>query len=114
MMKVRSIVWIGVVLAGSIAGLGLFERSETVPAPESAPVSAPIPEVQPIEPDIKVQPLETAVSREVVMEPPVETAQVSEVEEVVEIPAVEPVQNWEQRGDAMLFEVEALHGTPFN
>ena len=35
-------------------------------------------------------------------------------EAVVENKPAEPVQTVEKRGDAMLFEAEALHGTPFD
>jgi hypothetical protein len=33
---------------------------------------------------------------------------------VIEVPPQQPVETIEQRGDAMLFEIDALQGTPFN
>jgi hypothetical protein len=105
MMKVLSIVMGGVLTMASV-GLGLLCRSETG--------SVVVPEAQRVITDSKFQALEVAAPPEEAFERMSEIAAASVIEEVVQAPDFKPVQTLEERGDAMLFEAQALLDTPFN
>ncbi len=96
-MKTRYIYILGVLL---VLGAGLFfAKSALQDVGEVSEIAPPV-----------FQPLEEPVSPMVPeVAPPVEYCA---VEEPVEIQM--PVQPLEDRGDAMLFEIEALAGTPFD
>lgn len=104
------------VLAVSAFGLVLLRR------PEPIPVSRAVMEVQPVAPEIVIQSVELSAPQESALEPVSETAEesaaepaeIAVVEEAVETPFVKPVQTLEERGDAMLFEAQALMDTPFD
>lgn len=125
------------VLAVSAFGLVLLRRPE--PPPDSAAVVEP----QPVAREVDARTLETAVVPEIITEAGIHTGEKTVVMEPVEAPevvqfdeqAVEPVevpedtrldelgaespvftpvQTLEERGDAMLFEAQALLDTPFD
>ena len=104
-------------MAVSAFGLVLLRRAEPVSVSIAVVAAQPM-----IDPEITFQPLELPASQETVFEPvreiaeePVaEPVEVVVVEDAVETPFVEPVQTLEERGDAMLFEAQALMDTPFD
>ena len=105
------------VLTVSAFGLVLLRR------PEPVPVSIAVVDAQPVFPEticrteIVPAPQESvlkAVSKEA-EDPVAEPAEVAPVVEVaVETPFFEPVQTLDERGDAVLFEAQALMDTPFD
>ncbi|MDF7800852.1 hypothetical protein P4C99_15360 [Pontiellaceae bacterium B1224] len=112
-MKALTLV-LSSVLTVSAFGLVLLRRPAPVVA-EAQPVvqetefqalEKPVPSVTPIE--------EVGETIEEPVAEPVEVFVEEGVVEVVEPPVFKPVQTLEERGDAMLFEAQALLDTPFD
>lgn len=112
-MKVLTIV-INSVLAVSAFGLVFLQPP--------VPVSIADPASYPVAPQLEFQILEVPVVQKTVREPVSkkseesveEPAEISDTEEADQTPVFKPVQTLEERGDAMIFEGQALLDTPFD
>jgi len=66
-----------------------------------------------LEKSVDIHLAEESINRAPVQIAATEEPEIVEALEVVEKPS-QPVQTLEERGDAMLFEIDALQGTPFD